>query len=124
MFERFRKWMNKQTTYPILPTGRRPITEGKTRGNIKPDIKVPPQRPKGGPPAPTPKFERKKPNDMIECKWIEVYKSPEGVEHHDDVMFKVYSNGNLIVYRPSENPIVYREYRKYIVHRPVNWPRR
>ena len=115
--------------------GKRPVygslTEGKTRGNIKPSIKVPPQRPVDGPPAPTPKFKRRKeqprpdyfaPAHAIECSWIEVYvPNSKGVhdgcniEHHDKVRFWIDQNGNLVedgeatVILPFHDPAVPHE---------------
>ena len=101
---------------------QRPLTEGKRRGNIKPNSEMPARRPIGGPPAPIPKSSRCPPIRAIECDWIEVYvPDPKGfhdgcnIEHHDKVSFWVDTNGNLVVYKSLlDNAITYREYRKYV----------
>lgn len=122
MLERFCKWMDRHippATTPLLPPRPGPLTEGKTRGNRK-NIKVPPQRPIDGPPAPTPKPK----GHSTTCKWIEVYvPDPKGfhdgcnIEHHDNVKFWVDSAGNLVIYKGlGENTVTYHEYRKHVTH--------
>jgi len=110
---------------PVFPG---PITEGKTRGNMKkPNIKVPPQRPKSGPPAPKP--DRFPPDYAIKCDWIEVYiAEPNGphdgcrIERHDDVEFWVDTNGHLVIFKGLlDNQVVYHKYVKYVTHNAEHW---
>lgn len=120
-FRRFARWIHQDPIYG-------PLTEGKTRGNTrKPNIKVPAQRPKNGPPAPTPKPRsgRCAPNHAIECDWIEIYIAHgvgghEGcykIEHYDKARFWQDSNGNLVIFKGFlENTVTYHDYVKYVTH--------
>ena len=129
MLERFCKWMDKHippTQFRYHPVGHGPLTEGKTRGNVKePGVRL---RPTAGPPAPTPKF-RPLPYQSVTCKWIEVYvPDPKGfhdgcnIEHHDEVKFWVDSSNNLVIYKGlGKNTVTYHEYRKYVTRGEKYW---
>ena len=131
MFGRLWKLLEKLTpaSAPLLPRPPRPLTEGKTRSNIK---RQPPtaKRPKRGPPEPRPKHTVCVPNYAIKCEWIEVYvPDPKGfydgcnLEHHDNVSFWVDTNGNLVVWKGlcGGNTVTYHNYRKYITNGIRHW---
>lgn len=98
------------TTPPPAPPRRGPLTEGKTRGNVKPHEDRP--RPTAAPAAPKPK--------KTKCKWIEVYvpdfQDSRGIDHHDNAKFREEPNGHLTVDKALGLTIVYRNYSKYVVH--------
>lgn len=103
------------------------LTEGKTRGNVKGSKS--PERPKSGPPAPTPKPSHCVPSHAIKCDWIEIYiTDPKGqhngcrIEHHDNTQFWQDANGNLVVYKGFlENTVTYHEYVKYVTRGARHW---
>lgn len=99
---------------PSPPPLLRPLTEGKTRGNIKsPPENDRPRRPTAAPGAPKPKNTK--------CKWIEVYvpdfQDSHKIEHHDNAEFREGPNGHLIVIRACGDTVVYRDYNKYVTRR-------
>jgi len=99
----FIKWVTTPTS-----TAMQPLTEGKTRGNIKPY----PRKSRPSSPSPAMPPPSILPKIMTKCEWIEVHTGAH-VKHHHNAKFRVEPNGHLTVDEDGIT-VVYRDYSKYI----------